>query len=155
MSGKRSKKWLLVKIARLIVLSREEKEIVTTTDLLEILDGLVPEKRRNQFLSQVFQSIRIEVNQEIESLKQMLIDGVDLLNVGGRFVILSYHSLEDRVVKNLIMKGNMEGYLQKDFYGNPIKNYKVLNKKVIIPSDHELKNNPRARSARLRVAEKI
>ena len=95
------------KVAELIVLAREEKEIVTTTDLLEILDGIVPEQRRNQFLSQVFQSIRIEVNQEIESLKQLLIDGVELLNVRGRFVILSYHSLEDRLVKNIFKKGSI------------------------------------------------
>ena len=101
------------KVAELIVLSREEKEIVTTTDLLEILDGIVPEKKRNQFLSQVFQSIRIEVNQEIKSLKQMLIDGVELLNIGGRFVVLSYHSLEDRLVKNIFKRGSFSGEIKK------------------------------------------
>jgi 16S rRNA (cytosine1402-N4)-methyltransferase len=143
------------KVAELIVLAREEKEIVTTTDLLEILDGLVPEKRRNQFLSQVFQSIRIEVNQEIDSLKQMLIDGVDLLNVGGRFVVLSYHSLEDRLVKNIFKRGNLSGEIKKDFFGNISKEMKEVNRKVIIASEKEQKENNRSRSAKLRIAEKV
>ena len=143
------------KVAKLIVLAREEKEIVTTIDLLEVLDGVVPEKRRNQFLSQVFQSIRIEVNQEIESLKQMLIDGVDLLNIGGRFVVLSYHSLEDRLVKNLFKKGNLLGEIEKDFFGNILKEMKEVNRKVIIASDNEQKENNRSRSAKLRIAEKV
>jgi 16S rRNA (cytosine1402-N4)-methyltransferase len=142
------------KVAELIVLAREEKEIVTTTDLLEILDGVVPEKRRNQFLSQVFQSIRIEVNQEIESLKQMLIDGVDLLNIGGRFVVLSYHSLEDRLVKNIFKRGNLSGEIKKDFFGNILKEMKEVNRKVIVASEKEQKENNRSRSAKLRVAEK-
>jgi len=143
------------KVAKLIVLSREEKEIVTTTDLLEVLDGVVSEKRRNQFLSQVFQSIRIEVNQEIESLEQMLIDGVDLLNIGGRFVVLSYHSLEDRLVKNLFKRGNLSGEIEQDFFGNILKKMKEVNRKVIIASDKEQKENNRSRSAKLRVAEKV
>ena len=143
------------KVAELIVLSREEKEIVTTTDLLEILDGIVPEKKRNQFLSQVFQSIRIEVNQEIESLKQMLIDGVELLNVGGRFVVLSYHSLEDRLVKNLFKRGNLLGEIKKDFFGNILKEMKEVNRKVVVASEKEQKENNRSRSAKLRVAEKV
>jgi len=143
------------KVAKLIVLAIEEKEIVTTTDLLEILEGIVPEKRRNKFLSQVFQSIRIEVNQELESLKQMLIDGVDLLNIGGRFVVLSYHSLEDRLVKNLFKKGNLSGEIEKDFFGNILKELKEINRKVIIASDKEQKENNRSRSAKLRVAEKL
>jgi 16S rRNA (cytosine1402-N4)-methyltransferase len=143
------------KIAELIVLAREEKEIITTTDLLEILDGIVPEKRRNQFLSQVFQSIRIEVNKEIESLEKMLIDGVDLLNIGGRFVVLSYHSLEDRLVKNLFKRGSLSGEIEKDFFGNILKEMKEINRKVIVASDKEQKENNRSRSAKLRVAEKV
>ena len=143
------------KVAELIVLAREKKEIVTTTDLLEILDGVVPEKKKNQFLSQVFQSIRIEVNQEIESLKQMLIDGVGLLNVGGRFVVLSYHSLEDRLVKNIFKRGNLSGEIKKDFFGNISKEMKEVNRKVIIASEKEQKENNRSRSAKLRVAEKV
>ena len=142
------------KVAELIVLAREKKEIVTTTDLLEILDGVVPEKKKNQFLSQVFQSIRIEVNQEIESLKQMLIDGVDLLNVGGRFVVLSYHSLEDRLVKNIFKRGSLSGEIKKDFFGNISKEMKEVNRKVIVASEKEQKENNRSRSAKLRIAEK-
>ena len=143
------------KVAELIVLAREEKEIVTTTDLLEILDEVVPEKRRNQFFSQVFQSIRIEVNQEIESLKQMLIDGVELLNIGGRFVVLSYHSLEDRLVKNIFKRGSLSGEIKKDFFGNILKEMKEVNRKVIVASEEEQKENNRSRSAKLRVAEKV
>jgi len=143
------------KVAELIVLAREEKEIVTTTDLLEILDGVVPEKRRNQFLSQVFQAIRIEVNQEIESLKQMLIDGVELLNIGGRFVVLSYHSLEDRLVKNIFKRGSFSGEIKKDFFGNILKEMKEVNRKVIMASEKEQKENNRSRSAKLRIAEKV
>ena len=143
------------KVAELIVLAREEKEIVTTTDLLEILDGVVPEKRRNQFLSQVFQSIRIEVNQEIESLKKILIDGVELLNIGGRFVVLSYHSLEDRLVKNIFKRGSISGEIKKDFFGNILKEIKEINRKVIVASEKEQKENNRSRSAKLRIAEKV
>ena len=143
------------KVAELIVLAREKKEIVTTTALLEILDGLVPEKKKNQFLSQVFQSIRIEVNQEIESLKQMLIDGVDLLNIGGRFVVLSYHSLEDRLVKNIFKRGNLSGEIKKDFFGNILKEMREVNRKVIVASKKEQKENNRSRSSKLRIAEKV
>jgi len=143
------------KVAELILLAREKKEIVTTTDLSEILDGVVPEKRRNQFLSQVFQSIRIEVNQEIESLKQMLIDGVGLLNVGGRFVVLSYHSLEDRLVKNIFKRGNLSGEIKKDFFGNILKEMREVNRKVIVASEKEQKENNRSRSSKLRIAEKV
>ena len=143
------------KVAELILLARQKKEIVTTTDLLEILDGVVPEKRRNQFLSQVFQSIRIEVNQEIESLKQMLIDGVDLLNFEGRFVVLSYHSLEDRLVKNIFKRGNISGEIKKDFFGNILKEMREVNRKVIVASEKEQKENNRSRSSKLRIAEKV
>ena len=143
------------KVAQLILLAREKKEIVTTTDLLEILDGVVPEKKKNQFLSQVFQSIRIEVNQEIESLKQMLIDGVGLLNFGGRFVVLSYHSLEDRLVKNIFKRGNLSGEIKKDFFGNILKEMREVNRKVIVASEKEQKENNRSRSSKLRIAEKV
>ena len=142
------------KVAELIVLAREEKEIVTTTELLEILDGVVPDKRRNQFLSQVFQSIRIEVNQEIESLKQMLIDGVELLNIGGRFVVLSYHSLEDRLVKRFIQNGTFESDAISDIYGNKDLIFKKIGK-LISPDKEEVESNNRSRSAKLRVARKI
>jgi len=143
------------KVAYLIIEYRLEREIFRTTDLIEILEGIVPEKKRNQFLSQVFQSIRIEVNDEIESLKQMLVDGVDLLNDGGRFVVVSYHSLEDRLVKNLFKRGSFSGDIEKDFFGNIIKKMKEINRKVIIASSEEQKENNRSRSAKLRVAEKV
>ena len=143
------------KAAHLIIEYRLERDILRTTDLIEVLEGIVPEKKRNQFLSQVFQSIRIEVNDEIESLKQMLVDGVDLLNDGGRFVVMSYHSLEDRLVKNLFKRGSFSGDIEKDFFGNIINNMKEINRKVIIASSEEQKENNRSRSAKLRVAEKV
>jgi len=143
------------RVANLIVKHREEQEIKTTSDLVSILDGLVPEKRRNQFLSQVFQSIRIEVNDEIESLKIMLEDSVSLLNEGGRFVVMSYHSLEDRLVKNLFKRGGFSGEVEKDFFGNILKDLKEINRKVIVSSLTEQKENNRSRSVKLRIAEKV
>ena len=143
------------RVANLIVKHREEQEIKTTSDLVSILEGLVPEKRRNQFLSQIFQSIRIEVNDEIESLKVMLEDSVSLLNEGGRFVVMSYHSLEDRLVKNLFKRGGFSGEVEKDFFGNILKDLKEINRKVIVSSLTEQKENNRSRSAKLRIAEKV
>ena len=116
---------------------------------------IVTEKYRNQFLARVFQAIRIEVNDEITALEEMLLSAVDILNPGGRLVVMSYHSLEDRLVKNLMKKGNLEGKMVKDFYGNPIKDLKEINRKVIVASSEEIADNSRARSAKLRVAEKI
>ena len=143
------------RVSNLIVKHREEQEIKTTTDLVSILDGLVPEKRRNQFLSQVFQSIRIEVNDEIESLKIMLEDSVSLLNEGGRFVVMSYHSLEDRLVKNLFKRGGFTGEVNKDFFGNILKDLKEIKRKVIVSALKEQKENNRSRSVKLRIAEKV
>ncbi len=143
------------KIARAIVQKRKESKINNTKQLIDCIKNIVPEKIKNQFLSRVFQAIRIEVNDEICALKEMLIAATELLKKGGRLSIISYHSLEDRLAKNIIKKGNLEGKLEKDFYGNPKLMYKSLNKRVIIPSDEEIKENSRARSAKLRVAEKI
>ena len=143
------------KIAKTIVVARKEKQILTTNQLLDCIQHLTIERKRNQFFSRVFQAIRIEVNDEIAALKEMLNAATDLLKVGGRLSVISYHSLEDRLVKNLVKKGNIEGNLQKDFYGNPLKNFKEISKKVIVPSEQEIKTNPRARSAKLRIAEKI
>ncbi|MEC8853830.1 MAG: 16S rRNA (cytosine(1402)-N(4))-methyltransferase RsmH [Bacteroidota bacterium] len=143
------------KIAKAIVSVRKENQILTTNQLLDCIQHLSIERKRNQFFSRVFQAIRIQVNDEIQALKEMLNATTDLLKVGGRLSVISYHSLEDRLVKNLIKKGNIEGNLKKDFYGNPQKCFKAISKKVIVPSEKEIKNNPRARSAKLRIAEKI
>jgi 16S rRNA (cytosine1402-N4)-methyltransferase len=143
------------KIARAIVGVRKKIPIETTKQLIECVKYLLPERKLNQFLAKIFQAIRIEVNDEINALKQMLKATTDLLVTGGRLSVISYHSLEDRVVKNLINKGNIECELQKDFYGNQKKSFKEISKKVIVPSEQDIKENPRARSARLRIAEKL
>ena len=143
------------KIAKTIIIARKQDQINSTDQLINCIQHLTIGRKRNQFFSRLFQAIRIEVNDEIEALKEMLSSATDLLKTGGRLSVISYHSLEDRLVKNLVKKGNLEGDLQKDFYGNPIKSYKEINKKVIVPSEKEIKNNPRARSAKLRIAEKI
>jgi len=141
-------------IAREIINARDIEAIVTTNQLIEVVEKMVPEKKRNQFLARIFQAIRIEVNDEIKALEEMLLDAVDMLNEGGRLVVLSYHSLEDRMVKNLMKKGNIEGNLEKDFFGNPIKDLKEVNRKVIVATEEQIVENTRARSARLRIAEK-
>jgi len=141
-------------IAREIVNAREIETIVTTNQLIEVVGHMVPEKNRNQFLARIFQAIRIEVNDEIKALEEMLLDAVDMLNEGGRLVVMSYHSLEDRMVKNLMKKGNIEGVLEKDFFGNPIKDLKEVSRKVIVASKEQITENTRASSAKLRIAEK-
>ena len=141
-------------IAREIINARDIETIVTTNQLIEVVEKMVPEKKRNQFLARIFQAIRIEVNDEIKALEEMLLDAVDMLNEGGRLVVLSYHSLEDRMVKNLMKKGNIEGNLEKDFFGNPVKDLKEVNRKVIVATEEQIVENTRARSARLRIAEK-
>ena len=141
-------------IAREIINARDIETILTTNQLIEVVEKMVPEKKRNQFLARIFQAIRIEVNDEIKALEEMLLDAVDMLNEGGRLVVLSYHSLEDRMVKNLMKKGNIEGNLEKDFFGNPVKDLKEVNRKVIVATEEQIVENNRARSARLRIAEK-
>ncbi len=142
-------------IAREIVKARETETIVTTSQLIDVVGDMVPEKNRNQFLARIFQAIRIEVNDEIKALEEMLLDAVDMLNEGGRLVLVSYHSLEDRMVKNLMKKGSIEGVLEKDFFGNPIKDLKEVTRKVIVATKEQIAENSRARSAKLRIAEKI
>ena len=142
-------------IANKIVAKRKESPINTTDDLVSTISSLSAERHRNQFLARVFQSIRIEVNDEIEALKQMLLSALELLNPSGRLVVLSYHSLEDRLIKNLMKKGNLEGKVEQDFFGNVIKRLKEINTKVVVASADEIKKNPRARSAKLRVSEKV
>ena len=143
------------RIAERIILRRGSRSIRTTFDLIGIIKEVVPSRRVNRFLSQIFQSIRIEVNDELTSLKTMLTDGVDLLDKGGRFVVISYHSIEDRIVKNLFKTGDLQGVVQKDIYGNQRRDIRQLNKKVIKASVQEVHENPRSRSARMRIAEKI
>ena len=141
-------------IAREIVKASEQEVIITTNQLIDVVAHMVPEKKRNQFLARIFQAIRIEVNDEMKALEEMLLDAVDMLNEGGRLVVLSYHSLEDRMVKNLMKNGKPEGELEKDFFGNPIKDLTEITRKVIVASKQQIEENTRARSAKLRIAEK-
>lgn len=143
------------KLASEIVGQREGKKIMTTSELVEIVEVLVPGKVRNKLLAQVFQALRIEVNDELGALKDMLEQSCEVLKSGGRLSVITYHSLEDRLVKNFIKKGKFSGELEKDFYGNPIVEFKQITRKPILPSEEELKINNRSRSAKLRVAEKL
>ncbi len=143
------------KLAAAIVKARAQAPVVTVSDLTKALSGLVPANQENKFYARLFQSLRIEVNHEMEALTEMLEQALQLLKHGGRLVMITYHSLEDRLVKNFIRTGNFEGRNEKDFYGNQIVPFKAINHKVIVPDDNEIASNSRARSARLRVAEKI
>jgi len=143
------------RLARRIVDRRQKGRIQTINDLLEIASGLVQRNKTNQFLSKIFQAIRIEVNKEIEVLKKLLEQGMEVIKPGGRFVIITYHSLEDRLVKNFFRSGNFKGILEKDFYGNVLKPFNEIIRKPIIPDENELKSNNRARSAKLRIAERL
>jgi 16S rRNA (cytosine1402-N4)-methyltransferase len=143
------------KIAKLIVSSRKEKPVSTTAELKEVLISASERGKENKFFAQVFQSLRIEVNQELEALKEFLLQSTDVLKPGGRLVVISYHSLEDKLVKDYFRSGNFKGIVEKDFYGNPIVPFLVINRKPIVPGDKETGDNSRARSARLRAAEKI
>ena len=142
------------KISKQILSLRDKRVINTTTDLVELLKPLTPFKYQKKFLAQIFQAIRIEVNNEIEVLKSFLEQATKSLKTGGRIVCISYHSIEDRCVKRYIQFGNFEGKDEKDFYGN---SFRVLRKigKVVVPSEKEIKINKRARSAKMRIAEKI
>ena len=143
------------RIAREIISARREKPVTTTGDLVSAIGKLAPPRQEHKFYAKVFQALRIAVNHEIEYLKEMLLQALDMLNMGGRLVIITYHSLEDRVVKNFFRTGNFEGIVKKDFYGNPETPFRVINRKGITPGNEEITRNNRARSARLRVAEKI
>ncbi|MEN8787610.1 MAG: 16S rRNA (cytosine(1402)-N(4))-methyltransferase RsmH [Flavobacteriales bacterium] len=142
-------------VARKIVEARNEKEILTTTDLIDVVKLLTTFKKENQFLAQIFQAIRIEVNQELEVLKQFLLAAQELLSPKGRLVVISYHSLEDRLVKNFIKKGKFEGEVEKDFFGNPQVQLKDVTRKAVVPTEEEIEVNSRARSAKMRIAEKL
>jgi len=141
-------------LAAKIVESRSVKPVERVEDLLEVISKFIPERGKNQFLAKVFQAIRIEVNRELESLKELLQQVSDVMVPGGRLVVISYHSLEDRLVKNFIRSGNFKGKITRDLHGNFKVPFKAVNRKVITPSEKETEQNPRARSAKLRIAEK-
>jgi 16S rRNA (cytosine1402-N4)-methyltransferase len=141
-------------LARRILKAREGQPILTTQQLVEVLRPALPRGKENKSLSKIFQAIRIEVNQEMSVLEEFLTQTTDALKVGGRLVVISYHSLEDRLVKNFMRSGRLDGEIEKDFYGNPLTPFKLITRKAVQPGEEEINDNPRARSAKLRVAEK-
>ena len=143
------------KLAQLICKAREAAPINTTTELGKAIESVLPKFAEHKFLAKVYQALRIEVNQEMKSLEKFLIGAAKSLKPGGKLVIITYHSLEDRMVKNFIMAGNIEGKVEKDFYGNATAPLKAVNRKPILPQEEEIASNTRARSAKLRIAEKI
>lgn len=141
-------------IASNIVKERKNKPFQQIRDLLNILTPYTKGGKEKKILAQAFQALRIEVNQEMETLREMLLQAHDVLVQGGRLSVITYHSLEDRLVKNFFKTGNFEGKMEKDFYGNIIAPFRLVNNKVIVPSQEEQEVNPRSRSAKLRIAEK-
>ncbi len=141
--------------AKAVVQERAQRKFERNFDLIDLLKPIAPRGKDFKYYAQIFQALRIEVNKEMEALETFLMQCTDAMEVGGRLVVMSYHSLEDRMVKNYINTGKIYGDLDKDFYGNPIRPYKAVNRKPIIASEEELEQNKRARSAKLRVAEKL
>ena len=142
------------KLASALVKARANKQIVTIGDFLDIVKPMFGREREKKELAKVFQALRIEVNQEMEALKEMLNAAAEALKPGGRLVVITYHSLEDRIVKNMMKTGNIEGKAEQDFFGNVQTPFRLVNNKVIVASDEEVTRNPRSRSAKLRIAEK-
>ena len=143
------------RIAAAIVKARESKPITTTGELIDIITPCLNPRQEKKEAILVFQALRIEVNNEIEVLKSLLQQSLKVLKPGGRFVVLTYHSLEDRLVKNFFKTGNIEGKMEKDFFGRSTSPFKLINNKVIVASPEEVERNPRSRSAKLRIAEKL
>ncbi|MFC2176435.1 16S rRNA (cytosine(1402)-N(4))-methyltransferase RsmH [Bacteroidota bacterium] len=143
------------KLAGTIVNARANAPISTIEAFKSIVLPIAQRGKENSFLSRIFQAIRMEVNDEMNALKEMLSATPKILATGGRLVIISYHSLEDRLAKNIIRSGNTEGKIEKDFYGKPIVPFEAINRKPAVPTDQEIERNPRARSAKLRIAEKV
>ncbi len=143
------------KIAGAVVSARRVQKIDTTTRLVEVVSPYIDKRQEKKELAQLFQALRIEVNQEMEALRRMLLSACELVRPGGRIAILTYHSLEDRLVKNFFKTGNFEGRVEKDFFGRIESPLRPVNNKVIVPDDDEVIRNPRARSAKLRIAEKL
>lgn len=142
-------------LARAIVRARSQRDINTTLQLIDVVRPLIRPNQEKKELAQLFQALRIEVNNEIDVLKRLLQQSLDVLRPGGRLVIITYHSLEDRLVKNFMRTGNVEGHVVKDFYGRVQAPLTLVNNKVIVPNDNEVARNPRSRSAKLRIAEKV
>lgn len=143
------------KIAAAITKARNEKRIETTDDFLHVTEKLFQREREKKEMAKMFQALRIEVNHEMDALKEMLNGAMETLCEGGRLSVITYHSLEDRIVKNMMKAGNVEGKVKQDFFGRIEASFRLVNNKVIVPSDEEQQQNPRSRSAKLRVAEKI
>ncbi|MGZ4033749.1 MAG: 16S rRNA (cytosine(1402)-N(4))-methyltransferase RsmH [Bacteroidia bacterium] len=141
-------------LASIIFHNRKDKAINTVNDLKMMITKCVKRGKENQYYAQVFQALRIEVNKEMDVLKELLLQSLDVLKAGGRLVVISYHSLEDRLVKNIMRSGKFEGEVEKDFYGNQLTPFKQITRKPIVPSEEENIENSRARSAKLRIAEK-
>ncbi len=141
--------------AKTVVVARGNKPFSTTEDLKFALQSITPRGKENKYFAQVFQALRIEVNEEMKALEDFLHQCGEVIKPGGRLVVMSYHSLEDRMVKNYINTGKVFGELEKDFYGNPIKPFQAVNRKPLEASEKEVEENKRARSAKLRVAEKL
>ncbi len=142
------------KLAKVIADKRSEKAIETVKELTDVLMPFLPKHAEHKFLAKVFQALRIEVNREMEFLKEMLLQTTEVLKPGGRLVVITYHSLEDRLVKNFIRSGVFKGEAEKDFYGIADVPFEAVNRKIIVPTDEEIKENNRARSAKLRIAKK-
>lgn len=143
------------KIAAAIVKARLGKRIETVADFLDVVKVFFRSEREKKDMAKVFQALRIEVNHEMDALRDMLKGAADMLKPGGRLVVITYHSLEDRMVKNMMKTGNVEGREDKDFFGRVNTPFRLVNRQVIVPSDEEMARNPRSRSAKLRIAEKL
>jgi 16S rRNA (cytosine1402-N4)-methyltransferase len=142
------------KVASAIIKARGTKAIETTGDLIQITESLFPREREKKETAKLFQALRIEVNHEMEALKEMLYGAQDVLREGGRLSVITYHSLEDRIVKNIMRAGNAEGKVNQDFFGRTVAPFRQISNKVIIPNEEEQQRNPRSRSAKLRIAER-
>ena len=143
------------RLAAAIAKSRQQKRLATTTDLVNVVEPLLGREREKKDLAKAFQALRIEVNHEMDALRDMLRSATELLGEGGRLSVITYHSLEDRIVKNVMKAGNAEGRVSQDFFGRVETPFRIVNSKVIVPTDEEQAENPRSRSAKLRVAEKL
>ena len=143
------------RLASILVKARQQKTIATTADLLAVTEAFIPKERQKKEMAKLFQALRIEVNHEMDALKEMLEAATRLLKKGGRLSVITYHSLEDRIVKNFMKAGNAEGRVEQDFFGRTNAPLRPLSNKVVIPTDEEQQKNPRSRSAKLRVAVKV